>query len=121
MSFKDMVEADVKNVFLNVDEFAESHTVMYDGVRYDDIPIVLTKVKERERPAQPENLQGVHLVTTVAHISVSDLRGVIPEQNTIISISDGVALGKTFFRKYRIASSDNKAGIVTLELEAFDE
>lgn len=27
--FKDMVQADIKGVFLNLDEFAELHTVVY--------------------------------------------------------------------------------------------
>ena len=41
MSFKDMVAADIHGVFLNLDEFAEKLTVVYDGETYADIPIVL--------------------------------------------------------------------------------
>lgn len=35
MSFKDMVAEDNRNVFLNLDEFAERRTIIYDGVTYD--------------------------------------------------------------------------------------
>ena len=49
MSFKDMVAADNKRVFLNLDEFAERRTVWYDEVAYEDIPVVLTGRKEAGR------------------------------------------------------------------------
>ena len=47
--FKNMVQADIKNVFLNDSEFAELHTVIYDGVTYKDIPIVMSGIKEKDR------------------------------------------------------------------------
>ncbi len=49
MSFKEMVSADNKAVFMNPDEFADLRTVIYDGERYEDIPIILSKPKERDR------------------------------------------------------------------------
>lgn len=122
MSFKDMIAADVEGVFLNSKEFAEPHTVKYDGVEYPDIPIVLTKTKEMERPVTVlDHMEGIHKVTTVAHIALSDLNGIIPEQKRHISINDGFALGKPFFVKYRIVTSDCEIGMIRLELEAFDE
>ena len=42
MSFKDMVAADIKAVFLNLDEFGEPQTIIYDGETFRDIPVVLT-------------------------------------------------------------------------------
>lgn len=45
--FKNMVQADIKNVFLNDSEFAELHTVIYDGVTYKDIPIVMSGIKKK--------------------------------------------------------------------------
>lgn len=35
-SFKDAVQEDLNSVFLNLDEFAETHTVYYDGEEYSD-------------------------------------------------------------------------------------
>ncbi len=122
MSFKDMVGEDIANVFLNTDEFAETHTVKYDGRVYEDIPIVLTKAKEMKRPVTVnDHAEGIHKVTVTAHISLADLNGVIPEQKQVISIDDGEALGKPFFRRYTILTSDCEMRMVVLELEAFDE
>lgn len=121
-SFKDMVEEDIHDVFLNTDEFADLHTVRYDGEVYENIPVVLMKVKEAERPAlTDDHIQGIHLVNATVHIALSDLNGIQPEQKKIISIDDGVALGKPFFRRYRIVTSDCEMGMVVLELEAYDE
>ena len=128
MSFKDMVEADNKGVFLNGSEFAELRVVKYDGNTYsgeygEGIPIVLTKVKETERPVvvSADHMQGVHLVSAIAYIAQSDLGGVIPEQKRYIEISDGEALWRPFFVRYVIKTSDCEMGMITLELEARDE
>ena len=122
MSFKDSVEADIKNVFLNSSEFASNRSVKYNGVIYKDIPVLLTKTKERERPVPSgDNAQGVHLVSAVAHIALSDMNGVQPEQKTSIFIEDGTAAGGIFYQRYKIITSDLEMGMINLELEAYDE
>ncbi len=122
MSFKESVNADNKNVFLNMDEFAEKHTVRYDGNVYKDIPVLLTKQKQSKRTVvASDNMQGIHLVSTVAHIALSDIDNNIPEQKQNIEIDDGTALGKPFYKKYKIITSDCEMGMVRLELEAYDE
>lgn len=125
-AFKDMVEADNKSIFLNADEFAEIHTVKYNGVTYSDIPVLLTKVKETKRPVlvigkDEDHLEGLHLVTAVAHIAQADMGGVIPEQKQLIYINDGEACGEPFMVTYRIKTSDCEMGMLRLELEAYDE
>lgn len=117
MSFKDTVHSDNKAIFLNNEEFADNHTVIYDGIEYPNIPILLTKVKEVERPEVP----GVHLVTATVHIAIDDMCGEIPEQKTRIRISNGEALGRPFFDDYKIVTSDCEMGMLVLELEAVDE
>ena len=127
MSFKAMVEEDNKNVFLNDAEFAERHTVIYDDVVYDGedhegIPIVLTKVKESKHNYIPtQTVDGIHKVSAVAHIALSDLHGKQPEQKQQIRIDDGEAAGEPFFVRYKILTSDVEMGMVVLELEAYDE
>ncbi|MGN1118528.1 MAG: hypothetical protein ACI4RU_07930 [Acutalibacteraceae bacterium] len=120
MSFKGMVETDNKNIFLNCDEFAEKRTVKYDGETYTDIPVVFTKVKQSKKSVVG-TMEGVHIVSAVAHLSLSDLNDIVPEQHSWIEFSDGEALGRTFFRRYRILTSDCEMGMVLLELEAYDE
>ena len=103
MGFKDMVKSDIANVLMNTEEFAESHTVKYDGEVYEDIPIILQRVKQSDRPIiQSDHAEGIYLVTAVAYINEKDLDGVIPEQGHRFEIDDGEALGKTFFRKYSV-------------------
>ena len=46
-AFKDAVQEDLNSVFLNLDEFAETHTVYYDGEEYPDVPLVLTGLSEK--------------------------------------------------------------------------
>lgn len=122
MSFKEMVEADIKNVFLNENEFSEKHTVVYDGRTYSNISVLLTKIKESERPIQVSNrMDGIYLASAIAHIALADLEGNVPEQDSDIRIDDGTALGHPFYRKYRIVTSDCEMGMIALELEAYDE
>ena len=119
MSFKDMLTSDVLGVFLNDGEFAEKHTIIYNGETYDGISVLYIKVKELEKPIQ--NAEGIFGVQAKLHIALSDIDGKIPEQGQIISIDDGEALGKKFFVRYKIATSTCSSGMVSLELEAYDE
>ncbi len=127
MSFKDMVEDDIKGVFLNSSEFASIRKVKYDGVTYvgnenAGIPILLIKTKEMERPVPSgDNAQGIHLVSAVAHIALSDMNGILPEQKQSIFIEDGTAAGGVFFQRYKIITSELSMGMIVLELEAYDE
>ena len=115
--FKDMVEADNKNVFVNSSEFADIHTVIYDGETYEDIPIVLTGIKEKDRrQLVSDHVQGLFLVSTIMHCAASDLGGVVPEKGMKIKINDG-----TFYREFYVATSVNEVGMIRLELEAIDE
>lgn len=122
MTFKEMVAADNKSVFLNSNEFADLHNIVYDGHTYFQIPVLLTKVKQSERTIlSGDNVEGLFLVSTVAHIDLKDMNGVVPEKDQTIKIDDGVALGHPFYRKYKIVTSDCEMGMLVLELEAYDE
>ena len=120
-SFKNSVESDIHNVFLNIDEFACKRTVIYDGETYEDIPIVLSGLKEQDRrQLTSDHLQGLYLVTSVLHCALSDMGGIQPEKGQRIKINDREN-GKGFFREYYIASSVCEMGMLRVELEAIDE
>ena len=122
MSFKDMVKSDIANVLMNTDEFAENHTVRYDGEVYENIPIVLQKVMQSDRPVvQSDHMEGIFLVSAVAYIQEKDLGGVIPEQGQRFEIDDGEALGEPYFRRYSVITSKCEMGLITLELRYYDE
>lgn len=119
--FKDMVTADNAKVFLNLDEFAERRTVIYDEETYQDIPVVLSGLKEKDRrQLQSDHVQGLYLVSSVLHCAAADLGGKQPEKGARIKINDEEG-GEGFFREFYVASSVNETGMLRVELEAIDE
>lgn len=118
-AFKDMLNADIK-VFLNDKEFAEKRTLIYDGVSYCDIPIVLVELKQQDRkPSADDYMQGVYRVTATLYCDSADIDGVLPEKGQYIKINDEV--NSTYYNEYRIVTSKCEMGMLTLELGAFDE
>lgn len=119
--FKDMVKKDNLNVFLNTDEFAEKRTIIYDGETYEDIPIVLSGLKEQDRSQTvTDHAQGLYLVTSVLHCAISDLGEKQPEQGQRIKINDEEG-GGGFFSAFYVASSVCELGMLRVELEAINE
>lgn len=119
--FKDMVAAANRSVFLNTDKFAERRTVIYDGETYEDIPVILSGVKEQDRGARVnDHAEGLYQVTGVLHCARDDLSGVQPEQGQIIKINDEEG-GGGFFSQFHVASSKCSMGMLRVELEAIDE
>ena len=121
MSFKDMLADDIRDVFLNLDECAEKRTVEYDGERYEDIPAVLSGLKEKDRrQLMSDHVQGLYLVSSVLHCALDDLGGNQPEKGQRIRINDKEG-GEGFFREFYVASSVCELGMLRVELEAIDE
>lgn len=119
--FKDAVAQDICEVFLNLDDFAESRTVVYDGETYTDIPVVLSGTKQQSRrQLQTDHAQGMFLVTDVLHCALSDLGGRLPEKGQRLKINDLEGSGG-FFHSYYVAASTSKMGMLRVELEAIDE
>lgn len=122
MGFKEMVEKDIRNVFLNVNEFAELHTIIYDGETYKEIPVVLTHNKQEERKTfKDDTAYGVYKVTATAYISKSSLNGVIPEKGHEIRIDNQDFPDNPYYTQYRIVTSKCDMGMIRLELEDCDD
>ena len=120
-NFKEMVAVDNHNVFLNLNEFADRRTVCYDKITYQDIPVVLTGLKEQDRrQLVSDHAQGLYLVTSVLHCALSDLGGNQPEKGMRIKINDQEG-GGGFFQEFYVASSVCEMGMLRVELEAIDE
>lgn len=119
--FQEAVAQDVHGVFLNVEEFAQTRTVRYDGQEYRDIPIVLSDRKEEARKQlQSDHVQGLYRVSAVLHCARSDLGGHQPEQGTRLSVNDREG-GGGYFRNFYVAASGCEMGMLRVELEAMDE
>lgn len=122
MGFKDMVKADNAAVFLNTEEFAEFHTIKYDGETYSHIPVLLQRIKETDKGyLTTDKIAGVYKVSAKLYINLRDIDNIIPERGRRISIDNGEAVGNTFFDDYKIVTSSPEEGMVILELELFDE
>lgn len=118
MSFKETVAAENSKVFCNPAEFADLRKVSYDGNDYFDVPVVMTKLKEKDRAASvKDHAQGIYLVTAIAHFPIESLGGHVPEKGQQITISDDTG----FDREYYVAQSGCEGGMVRIELEAYDE
>ena len=121
MAFKDMIAADNAAVMLNTAEFAEMHVIKFDGNTYE-IPAVLEKIRESDMAVPQSNrTQGVYKLSAKVYFNAKDVNENVPEQGKTFEIDDGEALGKPFFVKYRVATSENALGMVCVELEAYDE
>ena len=119
-AFRDLVAADIHDVFLEPDEFAELRSVRYDGVVYADIPVVLNGFKEEKRTTHvSDHSQGLYRVTDIAHIALSDLGGNLQERGGKIEIT--TAEGGTYYRRYYVGAVQNTVGLLRIELEAVDE
>lgn len=122
MSFKDTVKQDIQNVFLNIGEFAEKHTIKFNEKIYEDIPVVIEGVTQTERAAKEyDRMQGIYSVTAKAYFSANDTDGAFPEQGKYFEIDDGEALGRTFFKRYTVVTAKDDMGMICLELEVLDE
>lgn len=122
-TFKDCAAADVRNVFLNSAEFAQVRTVIYDGVAYEDIPVVECGPTEEKRSSviqmQNDFGQGLYKRSITLYCSGQYLNGFKPEQGTHLSMNE--RKGSPFFHKYRVAESRTEMGMFRLELEEVDE
>ncbi len=121
--FKDMIIRDNEKVFLNLEEFGEKRTVVYDGETYQDISIILSGLKEQDRNLSQrsrDHTQGLFRVTSELYVRLSDLDGRQPEQGQKIKINNKEG-GGGFFRHFFVASSVCEMGMLCVELEGIDE
>ena len=119
--FKEMLAADIENVFLDLSEFAELRTVAYGGMEYVDIPVVLAGLKEKDRRALArDHAQGLFQVTATLHCALSDLGGNKPRQGQRIKVN-GQEGGGGFFHEFYVAASSCELGMLRIELEAIGE
>jgi len=129
VTFKEAIQRDISETFLSVNEFAERHTVLYDGETYENIPLVLEGPDELARQpvsagsgvggGRSDSASGLYQVSVILHCTTADLGGKQPEQGQKIKISDPE--DSRFFRAYYVTASHDEMGMLRLELEAIEE
>ena len=98
-SFKDCVAADIHGVFLNTQEFADTHTI--DGRKMD-------AVVERDAARGGVHTDGTYRTRRLLYVDKTDYGG-RPMSGKILNL-DG--------REYRVVQEDEAAGVLTIEIEA---
>lgn len=118
LTFKGAIAHDVQGVFLNQGEFADLHTIKYNGNVYEDIPISLQDVEQTERQQmKDDHLPGIFKAKAVLYCAREDIGGKLPEQGKWLEINDGK--NPRFFNKYQVGSSGEEMGMARIELGRF--
>ena len=103
-SFKEVMKDDVNNTFMNVDEFADMHTV--DG---KEIPVLVddNEIIEREKKMK-SNMDGVYVKQKLIYVKADDF-GSLPAIGRQI-VFDG--------KRYMVTDSTDEGGVYTITMEA---
>ena len=79
--FKKMVEDDVHNVFLNIEEFSDIHTI--NG---EEIPGQVDSYEQIEREKRyKDHMDGLYMNKQLLYVSKSDF-GKIPKEGSILNL-----------------------------------
>ena len=107
---------DISTVFLNTSEFAEERSIRYNGILYENIPVVITGLKQQDRRRLAS---GLHTGTTVLHCATIDIGGKLPEPSQKLRIYAEGDSG--FYKDYRVTASSENMGMCRIELEQIKE
>lgn len=103
-TFKDLLKQDVKQVFLNPDEFGEPHIV--NGKQMIIVSDDLENI-EREKKMK-SNMDGIHARQILFYVSSEDF-GAFPAMGDLLDL-DG--------RKYTVLDASDECGIYAITVES---
>lgn len=104
MGFKDVIKADVHKVFLNVEEFSDTHVI--NGV---EMPVQIDSNEQIEREKRfNQNMDGIYKNQKLIYVAASDF-GPMPKQGSILTMDK---------RTYRVADAIDEGDIYSITLEA---
>lgn len=110
MGFKDLIEEDIKNVFMNPEEFSDLHTL--NGV---EVPVQIDNNEQIEREKRfNQNMDGIYVNQKLIYVAAADYkkapgRAGLPKQGTTINLDGKI---------YRVADAIDEMGIYSITLEA---
>ena len=81
--FKDMLNRDIRNVFLNADEYAEKCTILYDGEAFRSIAVSLQENADsgRQNRTVQDHAQGLYRKSKILLCAAADLGGMHLEKD----------------------------------------
>ncbi len=104
MTFKELIAADVHNIFLNTEEFSEEHTINGSTMPCQEDS---SEQIEREKRMN-QNMDGIYKNQKLIFVAASDF-GPLPKQGTLITYDS---------KKYRVADAISEDGVYSITLEA---
>lgn len=105
MTFKEILAQDIRNVFLNLGEFSEEHTVNGKSM---PAQVDENELLERDKSRMDTHQDGLYKSRRLIFVAASDF-GPRPAAGSLLNL-DG--------RQYRITGSTEEAGIFAIELGA---
>ena len=103
-SFKDLVQRDVKTVFLNLEEFGETHEV--NGKQ---MTVVLDDVENIEREKRMKShMDGIYARQVFMFVASEDF-GILPKQGALVTLDR---------KRYQVMDATDESGIFSITLEA---
>lgn len=103
-TFKELVQADIKAVFLNPYEFGEAHTL--DGT---EMIVVIDDLEHVEREKKMKStMDGIFARQIFLYVAAADF-GEFPDQGRIINLDGSI---------YTVVDATEESGIYGLTLEA---
>lgn len=104
MGFKDIIKADIHNVFLNMEEFADTH--MVNGT---EMAVLIDNNEQIEREKRiNQNMDGIFTNQRLIYVAAADF-GPLPKQGSILTLDK---------RTFRVADAIDEDGIYSITLEA---
>ena len=104
MTFKEIVKNDVRQVFMNLDEFSETHTI--NG---KEMPVQIDSNEQIEREKRlNQNMDGIYKNQKLISVSAEEF-GPMPKQGAMLNM-DG--------RKYKVEHAIHEDGVYSITLGA---
>ncbi len=103
-TFKEIIAADVANVFMNVDEFSETHTI--NGV---EMPVQIDSIEQIEREKRmSQNMDGIYKNQKLIYVSAADF-GALPKQGSILRLDGAI---------YKVEDAIHEDGVYSITIGA---
>lgn len=104
MNFKEIIKNDVRQVFMNTDEFSETHTI--NG---KEMPVQIDSNEQIEREKRMnQNMDGIYKNQKLIYVSAEDF-GALPKQGAMLNM-DG--------RMYKVEDAIHEDGVYSITLGA---
>ena len=104
MTFKEIVKNDVRQVFMNLDEFSETHTI--NG---KEMPVQIDSNEQIEREKRlNQNMDGIYKNQKLIYVSAEE-SGPMPKQGAMLNM-DG--------RMYKVEDAIHEDGVYSITLGA---